>query len=791
MPETFEPPLIPQPRIEAGGFLPLLEFLPDGVVIVDENGRVAAANAPAESLFGYEQGELIGVELETLLPESSRAAHVKHRAEFARAPRARAMGAELELAALRKDGSEVPVDVSLGPFRTSEGLFVLASVRDVTARRQSQERSAASEALLAQAQRVTHLGSWEWRIETDELAWSDELYRIFGLEPGSVQLSFEEFLSRVHPDDRERVQAAVAYSAATGEDSALEYRIVVPDGGVRWLRSHRAVERDADRPLRMFGTALDVTEQKQVEQRLRDAETRYRTLLEQLPLAFYIRPLSLAEPNIYVSPQVEAMLGYPADEWLTDAGILEQIVHPDDREKVLRDASRVRKNGAPLRAEYRYVAADGRVVWTLDETYLVTDESGEPYAVQGFLLDITERKEAEAERDRLLAELYHAQRLEALGRLAGGVAHDFNNMLTAIEGYSELLLQRLGPESPLRLDAEEIRRAAGRASSLTRHLLAFSRRQTLEPQLVDLNEVVSGATNLLERLIGETVHLRAIPGATEPFLLADPAQVEQVLLNLVLNARDAMPADGTLTIETENVELAPRAAAEHGVEPGPYVALGVTDTGAGMDAHTRERIFDPFFTTKDAGKGSGLGLSTVYGTVRQSGGFIRVDSTPGRGSRFEIFFPAAERGGEHADREQLEPPSERGEPATILVVEDEEIVRRFVVTALAEAGHTVLSAANGAEALALCEAEASAIDILLTDVVMPGLGGRELAEQVRALRPGISVVLMSGYTETTASPELDGRPVAFLDKPFSPAALLRVVRDAVARRPPVAEKATR
>jgi len=352
-----------------------------------------------------------------------------------------------------------------------------------------------------------------------------------------------------------------------------------------------------------------------------------------------------------------------------------------------------------------------------------------------------------------------------------------------------LLLERLEPGSPLRVDAEEIRRAAGRASSLTRHLLAFSRRQTLEPQLVDLNEVVSGATNLLGRLIGETIRLRAIPGAVEPYLIADPAQVEQVLLNLVLNARDAMPADGTLTIETENVELSSRVATEHGVEPGAYVALGVTDTGAGMDSHTRERIFDPFFTTKEASKGSGLGLSTVYGTVRQSGGFIRVDSTPGRGSRFEIFFPAARPHAEHAEDDQLEPPPERGEAATILVVEDEEIVRRFVVSALTDAGHTVLAAATGAEAIALCEAEGGAIDVLLTDVVMPGLGGRELVDQVRALRPGISVILMSGYSETGASTELDGGPVPFLDKPFSPAALLRVVNDAVARREPVAQRA--
>jgi PAS domain S-box-containing protein len=526
------------------------------------------------------------------------------------------------------------------------------------------------------------------------------------------------------------------------------------------------------------GTAQDVTEDKIAEARLADAEQRYRTLVEQLPLGTYIRPLDMALPNIYASPQVEPMLGYPAEDWMNDPDMLAAIVHPDDRERVLSEAKRVRGTGEPLRDEYRYLKPDGSVVWVQDETYVVCDEAGEPHCVQGYLLDITERKQAEEERDRLREELHHAQKLEAVGRLAGGVAHDFNNMLTAIRGYAELLVNGLDPESPQHAEAEQIRRAATQASVLPKQLLAFSRKQVLEPKLIDLNHAVSEAMGLIRLLLGDSVELQTDLTARAAAVVADPAQFEQVLLNLATNARDSMPAGGKLTIATRTGEVDAHAAREHDAAPGRYVVLSVSDSGEGMDAVTLRRAFEPFFTTKGAGKGSGLGLASAYGITRQSGGFIKAASVPGHGSTFDVYLPfAVATVTDSVDAEPAAAVAEL-EPATVLLVEDEELVRAFAATALERAGFRVLTASRATEALEVSERGGS-VDVLVSDLMMPGMGGRELAERVVARNPATKVVLMSGFADESSSTDVDGLASTLLQKPFSVPALVDAVRSAV------------
>jgi PAS domain S-box-containing protein len=491
----------------------------------------------------------------------------------------------------------------------------------------------------------------------------------------------------------------------------------------------------------------------------------------------------MSRPNVYASPQVEPMLGYPAEEWMTNPELLATIVHPDDRERVLSEASHLRSTGEPLRDEYRYVRPDGSIVWVQDETYVVRDDAGEPQCVQGYLLDITERKLAEEERDRLREELHHAQKLEAVGRLAGGVAHDFNNMLTAIKGYSELLLNGLEPGSPQRAEAEQIHRAAAQASALPRQLLAFSRKQVLEPRLIDLNEVVSESADLIKLLLGADVEFVASPLARPAAVVADPSQVEQVLINLATNARDAMPGGGTLTIATRTVEIDGRAAREHEAAAGRFVVISVSDTGEGMDPETLAQVFEPFFTTKGPGKGSGLGLASAYGITRQSGGFILARSEPGTGTTFDVHFPLALASSAPDDDA---PPTEGPDTAaaalaTVLLVEDEEIVRGFAATALERAGYRVLTASRGADALRLCEQAGTDVDVLVSDMVMPGMGGRELAERVLATRPATGVVLVSGYTDEPTDRDLAGGQVpTFLQKPFSVPALVASVREAAA-----------
>ena len=386
--------------------------------------------------------------------------------------------------------------------------------------------------------------------------------------------------------------------------------------------------------------------------------------------------------------------------------------------------------------------------------------------------------EERAERKKLEEQLRQAQKMEAIGQLTGGIAHDFNNMLTVIIGYSELMLQRLKADDPLRSEVEQVKEAGVRASLLTRQLLAFSRKQVLQPRVLDLNAVLTNMDRMLQRLIGEDIDLVTVPAPGLGRVLADPGQIEQVIMNLAVNARDAMPQGGKLTTETANVELDEAYARQHGpVQPGPYVMLAVSDTGCGMDAETQARIFEPFFTTKEVGKGTGLGLSTVYGIVKQSSGDIWVYSEPGRGTTFKIYLPWVE-GAVDTVEPGVAPARDVRGSETILLVEDDVGIRRLVRQVLAERGYWVLEAIHGTHAIQISEQHTVPIHLLVTDVVMPGMSGRELAEHLKPSRPNMKVLFMSGYTDKAIvhHGELDPG-TAYLQKPFTPDALAREVRE--------------
>jgi PAS domain S-box-containing protein len=643
---------------------------------------------------------------------------------------------------------------------------------------------------------------WRFHRDTEQLRqfWelSTDLYSIIGFDgyPRRVNAASlrllgyeeEEVLAQlayafIHPDDVEA--ATEIFTRVTrGEPSSGEIRLVCKDGSARWVE-FTAIAR-LDEKL-IYTAGRDVTDRKRDAEALRDfeaahraaenalraSEAKYRNLVERLPLVIYMDNLDDVSSNIYTSPQTEWLLGYSVEEWANNPELFVRVLHPDDRERVVREMTSERPE--PYSVEYRIIRPDGAVVWVRDESFVIRDDEGRPLYGQGYLLDITAQKEAEEEGRRLEEALRQAQKMEAIGRLAGGIAHDFNNLLTAIVGYVELARITAKDASPeLRMSHEQIGRAAERAADLTRQLLAFGRKQMLEPRVLDLNEVVSSVQEMFQRTIGEHITLRVELAPELRRVKADRGQVEQVLANLAVNARDAMPDGGELVIETNNIDLDDFTGRRFELAAGSYASLTVRDSGVGMDATTLARIFEPFFTTKEQGKGTGLGLATVYGIVRQSGGGISVQSWPGEGAVFKILLPETKEIGirDRAGRGQDFPVGVE----TVLVVEDDPSVRQLVSAALERQGYEVLTAPAPAEALEWYGGGAKQIDLLVTDVVMPGMGGRELADRLGYVYPRLRVLYTTGYAGDPLFVE-SATYAHLLEKPFSPGDLIRKVRD--------------
>jgi PAS domain S-box-containing protein len=520
----------------------------------------------------------------------------------------------------------------------------------------------------------------------------------------------------------------------------------------------------------------DRSERHEAEKARAEAETKYRMLVEHVNAITYIAEIGIHGRWFYVSPQVESILGYTSDEWLSIAAGWDKLIHPDDLPAVIA-AEEASKNGYPFQAEFRLRRKDGREVWLSDTAVVVQGSDSHP-VMEGIMVDITERKILET-------QLQQSRKMEAVGRLAGGIAHDFNNLLTIITGYTDLALSRASIPLEIRSDIERIDNASGRAAALVRQLLAFSRKQVLQPKTIDLNEVVLNLDKLLGRLMDDNIVMETHTQKAIGKVKADPAQIEQVIMNLVVNARDAMPHGGRIVLETSNVDLDSAYADEHiTVKPGKYVMLVVSDNGIGMSQQTIAHIFEPFYTTKESGSGTGLGLSTVYGIVKQSGGYIWVYSEPGKGSTFKVYLPRVEDAVEQPQTSPAPPQQTQRGWETILLVEDEEAVRELIRTVLIEYGYDVLPARDPEHAIKLVTTYAREIHMLLTDVIMPGMSGRELANNVSVRRPGIRILFMSGYTDNviTTGGMLE-KGLAFLQKPFSPSTLINKVREVLTPAP--------
>ncbi|HJQ26966.1 MAG TPA: PAS domain S-box protein [Blastocatellia bacterium] len=740
----------------------LVENSRDLICTHDLKGRLLSVNRAAANLLGYEPGELLDRSLGDLLaPEAGE--------EFDR-----------YLSLIDRDGAAsglMVVQTRLGERRVweynnnlrSDGVaspVVRGMAHDITERTQTEAKLRKSEKQLAEAQQLAHVGSWEHHVTTDEVIWSDELFRIFGFEPGEIQPTYATFLELIPEEGREKLQQMTAAAMAERTPFALHHRVIRRDGEQRILyASGRAVFNEAGDFVRMVGTAQDVTEQRRAEEALLESEQRYRSLVELSPEAIAVH---CEGKFVYMNSAGLNMFGAASPDEIIGKPVL-GTVHPDYQEIVL---ARIRQNGEGKQSglmQQRLIRLDGKPI-EAEVTGIPTMYQSKP-AVQIVIRDITEQR-------RLEEQLRQSQKMQAIGQLAGGVAHDFNNLLTVITGYSQMAIEGAGANDELRGDIGEIQKASERAAALTRQLLAFSRQQVLQLKVLNLNTVIADTEKMLRRLIGEHIQLITKLSPDLAQLKADPGQVEQVIMNLAVNARDAMPEGGKLIIETANVDLDDRYVREHvGARTGPHVMLAVTDTGTGMDKATMSRIFEPFFTTKEIGKGTGLGLSTVFGIVKQSGGNIWVYSEPGSGTTFKIYLPSLHAADDSspAKADKLLP---RGSE-TVLLVEDEAALRVLAARALRKQGYNVLEASNGEEALQVAQGRAGMpLDVVVTDVIMPQMGGKPLALLVQGMRPDTKVLFMSGYTNDAILHQgVLEEGAAFLQKPFTPDALVRKIHE--------------
>lgn len=631
-------------------FAAFVDSIPDAIAIVDGEGRITLANAQAEQIFGYSVAELLGRPIEMLLPDRFRHEHPSHRKGFRENPRVRAMGSGLELYALRKDGTEFPVEISLSPLNTQGGFMVIAAIRDVTERKRREQE-------------------------------------------------------------------------------------------IRTLN------------------------------RQLDADAAYRSMVKQAPYGIYRVDLA-DEQFVAVNPALVQMLGYDDEQEVLHLSIPRDVYRNPADYAARRKQNQTERHFQGVEAEWK--KKDGTPLFVRLSGRRGRNEQGEEH-IDIVAEDITERRKLEE-------QFQQSQRLEAVAGLAAGVSHDFNNLLGVITGYAWMLSNDASLSEPHREKIDGILQASNSAVLLTRQLMAISRKQVLQPAVLNLNAVVAEMGRMLKRVISEDIRLLLEAAPDLGSVKLDRTQIEQVLLNLVINARDAMPRGGAITVQTTNEHLDERYAAAHvGVKPGDYVMLAVSDTGVGMDQQTQTRAFEPFFTTKDPGKGTGLGLASVYGIVKQSGGHIWLYSEPGVGTTFKLYFPRLYRPAEMAAA-RLHPEVYRG-TETVLLVEDHALLRKMTAAMMRAMGYTVLEHEDPQAALEAASHHGGAIHLLVTDVVMPAMNGLELREKLTAMRPGIKTLLVSGYSGDVLSQYGDiGSGSALLEKPFSTQTLGLKLRELLDRK---------
>ncbi|MBI5583623.1 MAG: PAS domain S-box protein [Deltaproteobacteria bacterium] len=743
----------------------IFDTVPDSITITRvEDGRYLEVNNYFYQLTGFSREETIGRTVTDLN------VFVNHqdRQRFIREMQEKGEVSNFEILYRKKDGSLFTTLLSARPIRYAGEDCLVAVVTDITSRKRIEDALRQSEQQHRKLVEAMREGFGVVN-EHNEVTYINKRFcELMGYRPeemvGGLITDF------VNPENRKILQEQ-GERRRKGEKGPYEVAWTRKDGQLlHTLMSPEPVFDEQGQFRGSFAVITDISERKQMEEALKKSEERYRLLVENANEGILVLQDGLIR---FANPRAAAIINRSLEDLIGRPFI--DFVDPDDREMTLGYyRHRMSNETAPHFYALRLIGFGGTTVW-VESTVVVINWEGQP-AVLVFTTDITEKKKLEL-------QFLQAQKMEAIGRLAGGVAHDFNNLLTSIIGHADLMLLELRRDDPLVGDIQEIKKAADRATDLTRQLLAFSRKQVLQPKILNLNQVIEDMKKMLRRMIGEDIELKTDLAPDLGRVLVDPGQIDQVIMNLIVNARDAMPRGGKLTIGTANAEITDADVRRYlGSKSGAYVLLEVSDNGLGMSEEIQSHIFEPFFTTKELGKGTGLGLSTVYGIVKQSTGYIWVDSEPGQGTSFKIYLPRIEGEAVAEIRPGKTTPSYRG-TETILLVEDNDLVRQLARSVLAHYGYNLLEARNGEEAYRLGKGYEGPIQLLLTDVVMPGISGQTLAEQIKALRPEIEVLFMSGYSEeATLRPGYPGRGDRFLQKPFSPSELAKRIRELLDNR---------
>lgn len=677
-----------------------------------------------------------------------------------------AVGAQ-EIRIRRGDGSDGFVRVSSAPVQDAEGKVVAAVgiVVDVTEQRTAERAVRATDERFRFVAKATNDVIWDWDIRTNALVWNDSVEKVFGHRQNKIYPEIQWWREHIHPEDRDRVIAGLQAVIDNGGTSWTDqYRYRRADGNYANVLDRGSIARDnTGAAIRVIAAMTDVTERSRSEAAIR-FQAQLLNAVQQAVVA--------TDPEgivIFWNDFAKKLYGWTPEEAVGKM-IQELTPSPFLREHGGEIGQRG-ATGESWTGEFLMQGKSGKPFPALITTSPVLDQRGTILGYVRVSIDLSERRALEE-------QFRQSQKMDAVGRLAGGIAHDFNNLLTVIRLNTEILLDGFQPGDPRSEDVNQIRSAAERASSLTQQLLAFSRKQILQPRVLDMNSVVATVEPMLRRLIGEDISIASSCGA-RGYVVADPGQLEQILVNLVVNARDAMPQGGTINIETDNVELDENYTSEHApVIPGRYIMLAVGDNGVGMSKDTKEHAFDPFFTTKEAGKGTGLGLATVYGIVKQSGGYVWIYSEPGLGTTLKLYFPEVSSATAFDTGEYKSAARETARGSeTILLVEDEEAVRGLTSRILEKQGYRVIAAQHGREAMEIATKEEGRIDLVLTDIVMPGMNGRGLVERLAGIRPRIKSLYMSGYTDDDIIRRGFIEPSrSFLQKPFTSDALLQTVR---------------